>query len=143
MEKPKEIQEMKYQILVTDDDRGIRKLLSITLTKAGYSVDTAESGKCALELVQQKRYHLIILDLKMPEMDGITTLRGIRELEPHIPVYFHTAFQSEYMEQLKDLKNQNVEFELLQKPVGKNRLLRVVDQILESNYTHVNDRTKK
>lgn len=62
-------------ILVVDDEIGIRELLSDILTDEGYSVDTAENAHCAREKIKEKVFDLILLDIWMPDTDGVTLLK--------------------------------------------------------------------
>jgi len=77
------------KILVIDDDRGIRHLLDALLRDKGYSVLLAENGQKGLELFRQERPDVIVLDLKMPEMDGLTVLRHVRSLNLTQPVIIY------------------------------------------------------
>lgn len=72
---------MKEHILVVDDDKLFLDTVSNTLTKEGYSVVVARSGYEAIQKVKQSFFMLIILDIRMPELDGIETLKKIREIE--------------------------------------------------------------
>ena len=68
----------KATLLIVDDDKSIRMLLSHILTKAGYSLEQAENGKEAVKLLESTPIDLIILDIEMPIMDGIRTLGALR-----------------------------------------------------------------
>lgn len=77
-------------ILVCDDDKEIVEAVSIYLNQEGYEVVPAYNGREALELVKKKEIHLIILDIMMPELDGIHALLKLREQSP-IPVILLSA----------------------------------------------------
>lgn len=79
-----------YHILVCDDDRDIVSALKIYLTAEGYEVLEAYNGKQALEAVAAQEVHLILMDLMMPEMDGITATAKLRETS-NIPIIMLTA----------------------------------------------------
>jgi len=79
------------KVLVIDDEPGIRDLLDTLLRRKGYDVIVAESGQKGLECFRRARPDVIVLDLKMPEMDGLTVLRQIRSLDPIIPVIILTG----------------------------------------------------
>jgi len=83
--------EMK-KILVVDDEENIRFLYKEELGDEGYEVTLASSGKEALELLESGKPDLITLDIKMPEIDGIETLRRIKEIDEKIPVILCTAY---------------------------------------------------
>ncbi|MBS6510178.1 MAG: response regulator transcription factor [Clostridiales bacterium] len=79
-----------YHILVCDDDRDIVSALRIYLTAEGYDVLEAYNGKQALEAAATQEIHLILMDLMMPEMDGITATAKLRETS-NIPIIMLTA----------------------------------------------------
>ena len=79
------------KILVIDDDRGVRHLLNALLRRKGYDVVLAETGQKGLELFSQEHPDVIVLDLNMPEMDGLTVLRHVRQLNPTQPVIMLTG----------------------------------------------------
>lgn len=68
---------MDYRILVVDDDVQIRRVLRATLSAARYAVDTAASGEEALEMMKDRKYHLVLLDLSMPGVDGLELCRTL------------------------------------------------------------------
>jgi DNA-binding NtrC family response regulator len=84
----------KKRILVVDDEKSMCEYLEIALDREGYAVDTAQSGKEALKLFRENEYDAMIADIKMPELDGVSLLRKVRETNPAIPVVFITAYAS-------------------------------------------------
>jgi two-component system response regulator (stage 0 sporulation protein F) len=80
------------KILVADDEMAIRLLYSEELKEEGYEVYTAANGREALEIIDKVPLDLVILDIKMPEMDGIEALRQIKEKRPDLPVVLSTAY---------------------------------------------------
>lgn len=83
------------KILVIDDESGIRGLLDTVFRRKGHTVLLAESGLKGLELFQRERPDIIVLDLKMPDMDGLAVLRQIRALDLRTPVIVLTGAQIE------------------------------------------------
>jgi len=79
------------KILVIDDEQGIRNLLDTLLRRKGYDVVLADSGRKGLELFRREHPDVVVLDLKMPEMDGLTVLRKIHSIEPGKPVIMLTG----------------------------------------------------
>ena len=79
-----------YNVLICDDQPDIVNALKIYLKPEGYTVYTAENGVQALELVKEKDIHLILLDIMMPVMDGITATAKIREFS-NVPIILLTA----------------------------------------------------
>ena len=91
---------MSKHILLVDDDRLLLMTLKRILKGQGYKVSTAPSGEAALSRVQYDDYDLIISDLKMPHLDGIETVKRIREYlaqnaKPAIPEIFITGYAKE------------------------------------------------
>lgn len=82
------------KILVVDDDQGMRELLEIMLTEEGYRVSTSADAGKALARCRKETFDLIITDLKMPKMDGITFLREVKDLYPETMVILITAYAS-------------------------------------------------
>jgi len=83
------------RVLVVDDEATIRDLLSKTLALAEYDVDMAPDGRTALERLRIIPYDLLITDLKMPGVDGLTVIREARRLKADLPVIIITGFSNE------------------------------------------------
>ncbi len=83
-----------YSVLVVDDEANVRKLLSEIFTKEGYRVTTANNGQQALELVAQSPFDLVVMDIRMPVMNGLEAFHVLREHHPNITVIITTAFVS-------------------------------------------------
>lgn len=79
-------------ILVVDNDEDVREGLCRILSHAGYTVDVAANGMEALAYVKHRSCQLVITDILMPGMDGLTLLERLRELRPSLPVLLITAF---------------------------------------------------
>ena len=87
------------KILVIDDEQGIRNLLDTLLSRKGYEVVLASNGQKGLELFRRERPDVVVLDLKMPEMNGLTVLQQIRQLNPVQPVVILTGAATAEAEQ--------------------------------------------
>ena len=85
----------RSRVLVVDDESSIRELLQKTLALAEYEVDTAPDGRAALERLRLGNYDLLIADLKMPGMDGLTLIREAKRLKADLPVIIITGFSTE------------------------------------------------
>jgi len=83
------------RVLVVDDEATIRDLLSKTLALAEYEVDLAPDGRTALERLRMIPYDLLITDLKMPGVDGLSVIREARRLKADLPVIIITGFSNE------------------------------------------------
>jgi len=79
-------------ILIVDDEEKIRKILRIMITLKGHKVDEAANGEEALKKIKENAYDLVIADIRMSKMDGITLLQEINALEYPVPVVFITAY---------------------------------------------------
>jgi len=81
-----------WTILVVDDEESVRKLLTAVLKKEGYTVETAEDGRQAVEKAQAIKPALVIMDIRMPQMDGLAAFKAIREENKEVLVVLMTAF---------------------------------------------------
>ncbi len=81
-----------YRVLIVDDEQVIRFVLHEALAKEGYEIEEASDGEEAVLKVRNNSFDLIILDIKMPKMDGIEALKAIHKLNPRIPVVMITAY---------------------------------------------------
>ncbi len=126
---------MSKRILAIDDDEVIRKSFTLALEDTGYEVDTAESGEKGIEMQQKAGYDLIFLDLKMPGLDGVETLKGLRKIDESVPIYVITAFHKEFTDRLKALIEEGIAFDLIEKPIGRDRIVFVTRCILEGPMT--------
>lgn len=119
---------MRRPILVVDDQEEICRLLAESLTLEGFKVAMARSGSEALARVEQEPPDLIILDLVMPEMDGLETLRRIRERVGDVKVVVLTAYGT--AQRAREAMSLGVR-EFLGKPFDLDRLLRIVAEEME------------
>lgn len=83
------------RILVVDDEQAVRDLLAKTLTMADYDVDAADDGPSAIEKMRAVAYDLLITDLKMPGMDGLSVIREARKLAADLRVIIITGYSTE------------------------------------------------
>ena len=87
----------KSRVLVVDDEEALRTVLSTELSGEGYEVESASDGDEAISIVQNKKFDLVLLDIKMPKVDGFEVLKFIKKSYPAIKVIMLTGFA--------DLKN--------------------------------------
>ncbi|HAO50690.1 MAG TPA: DNA-binding response regulator, partial [Runella sp.] len=92
--------QIAHKVLVVDDDPDIVELLEYNLEKEGYEVATAANGRMAIETARSFIPELVVLDIMMPQMDGIETARQLREIPDFRNTYilFLTARSEEYSE---------------------------------------------
>ena len=89
------------RILVIEDDPDMRFILQKVLEKIGYRVQAVESGLKGLEAIRGERFHLAIVNIKMPVMGGEETIREMRKIDPQIPVVVVTGSPEWLTEELK------------------------------------------
>ena len=117
------------RILVVDDDRTTRELLSLQLRSAGYTVETAGGGAAALARVRRKRFDLVLLDVWMPGMDGLTVLGRLRD-EPSQPRVIVMTADDTSETMLRAIRAQAHRF--VTKPVEPKALVELVRSTLAS-----------
>ncbi|MBN2411275.1 sigma-54-dependent Fis family transcriptional regulator [candidate division KSB1 bacterium] len=118
----------KYNILVADDELSQRDALAGFLTKKGFSVITAQSGKEAVAVLKNKSVDLILTDLRMPEMDGMELLTAAKDINPNIEVIVMTAYGS--IEGATGAMKQGAA-DFITKPVDIEQLEMTVNKVLE------------
>ncbi len=113
---------MSINILVIDDEEVIRKSFILALEGTGYNVETAESGEKGVEKARENNFDLIFLDLRMPGIDGVETLRKLWTLGQTVPIYITTAFYDDFIDQLQSAADDAISFYLLKKPVDGDEI---------------------
>jgi len=126
MEKP------KVTILVIDDEKIIHESCGRVLQGEGFEVETALSGQEALEKLKEKRYNLVLSDIKMPGMSGVETLEKMKKEVPDITVVMFTGYSS--VETARDTMKLGA-FDYIPKPFTPEELLAVVKKALEKETT--------
>lgn len=115
-------------LLVVDDQPAIRQLLSETLESSGCEVVPAANGYEAIEIVQKNKPNLILLDLKMPGLSGLETLREINRFSPDVPVILITAYGE--LPDPREAERMGVRC-LIIKPFDLNEVRAVVRRVLD------------
>jgi len=116
------------RVLVVDDEKVQRELLQGFLEKEGYDVSSAESGEEALELAASQGFEIALIDLKMPGMNGVTTLKHLREKNPELLAIVMTAYAS--VETAVSAMKEGAH-EYLTKPIDLTELKMVLARTLE------------
>lgn len=122
-----------YNLLIVDDDKDTLRILERYLKTEAYSVYLAESGEEALKILAKTPVHLVFSDLIMPQMDGMTLISHIKEINPSIPVIIVTAFAS-IDSAVKAMRAGA--FDYVTKPVIREELLVKADKALEQFRIH-------
>jgi DNA-binding response OmpR family regulator len=120
------------RILIIDDEEAVRRSFILAFEDIGFKVDTAESGEKGLQMKKDSEYDLIFLDLNMPGMNGVETLRQIRKNDKKVPIYIFTAFHKEFMDQLRVAAGEGYDFEVIQKPMSLD-IVSITKHILEKS----------
>jgi DNA-binding NtrC family response regulator len=116
-------------VLVIDDKESMRAMLTTALSDEGYSVDAAEDGKKGLELARVKNYDLVITDLKMPDVDGLEVLSGIKDIDSDMAVVIMTAYGT-VETAVAAMKNGAYDF--ITKPFDPDHLTVIIERALEN-----------
>ena len=119
---------MDKKILLVDDEEGIRKVLSISLSDIGYQVFTAENGEDALEIFRTENPPIVLTDIKMPVMDGIELLRKIKDENPDTEVIMISGHGDMDLA-IKSLKYRAIDF--VTKPINDDILEIALDRAHE------------
>ncbi|OPX20998.1 MAG: Fis family transcriptional regulator [Desulfobacca sp. 4484_104] len=118
----------KFNLLVVDDELIIRESLAGWLQRDGYQVETAESGVQALKKAEAQHYDIMLVDVKMPEMDGLTLLKHLKERDPATAVVMMTAYGS--IEDAVEAIKQGA-FDYLLKPFDLEELSLTIDRLVQ------------
>lgn len=124
----------KARILVIDDDEGIRKVLSSALEDEGYAVDTAESGKEAIEKAEANFYNLALIDVRLTDMQGTKLLTEIKETTPKMVKIILTGFPA--LQNSIEAVNKGADGYLV-KPIDIDELLHMVKEHLKRQQEEV------
>lgn len=123
-------QEERGRVLVVDDEPAVARVARDVLTAIGYEVDVSEGGRAALERFAPERYDIVLLDITMPDMDGVEILHRMRELEPRVRVLLMTGHASDTIrERLRDYPDVRI----LSKPFSNERLASAVRRTLRGD----------
>lgn len=120
--------ETKANILIIDDEERIRNVLSDILNKKGLNTLSASNGKEGLTLIREKDTDVVLLDLVLPEMNGIEVLKKIKVIDPSLPVIMITAYGSvpNAVEAIKQGA-----FDFVEKPLDADKILVIIKNALE------------
>jgi len=115
------------RILVIDDDESFRKIVEYNLRQAGYEVVCAQTGSEGLAWVEKESFGVVITDIKMPGMDGLSVLREVKKRSPDTPVIMITAYGSIEMavEAMKEGAH-----DYITKPLNRHALLMTLEKAL-------------
>ena len=122
---------MKKRILVVDDEQDTCLALTNVLVEKGFVVDASDNPPLALKNFRKDLYDILILDIKMPKMNGFELYREIKKIDNKVKVCFLTASEfncGAFKDVLSDLK----ENQFIQKPIANEELIKIVNGITSS-----------
>ena len=115
------------RVLVVDDDREICEFMETFLAKDGFEVDSLSDPEMAAETVKDGAYHLVVLDLMMPKIDGIDVLKQIRKVDSDVAVVIFTGYPS-LDTAVQSMKLDAVDY--LKKPFNPDEFREVLDRVM-------------
>ncbi len=119
---------MKKPVLIVDDEKNIRLTLAQSLESIGVETEEASNGREAVERLKEKDFGLMLLDIRMPAMDGMEVLRKVREVRPDIRVIMITAYGT-IESAVEAIKLGAVDF--LQKPFDPDQIRDLVSRVMD------------
>ncbi|WPC66354.1 response regulator [Rhodoferax ferrireducens] len=120
---------MTQTILVIDDDAAVRGSFQLVLGEIGCVVRVAEDGLQGIAMAKEERPDLIFLDLKMPGIDGVETMRRLLAMDPTFNIYIVTAFSQEYLDDLKQAQAEGMTFQLANKPLSSTQIRHIARSV--------------
>lgn len=122
--------ETKASILLVEDEESLREALKLNLELDGYELSTADNGPDVLKMIKNEHFDLIILDIMLPDMDGITVCETIRVQQNDVPILFLSARNSS-ADRVLGLKKGGDDY--MTKPFNLEELLLRVDKLIMKN----------
>ena len=119
------VMEDQSNILIVDDNISLCRTICMVLERKGCAVSTANSGREAIEKMQESPFDPIFMDVKMPHMDGVETYRRIREIRPGAMVMMMTAYA---VEDLVQEALQEGAYGIVYKPVDIKTLVAIIEE---------------
>jgi CheY-like chemotaxis protein len=123
--------EAQPSILITDDDRHFRETLSRVLAPLGFRTLMAGDGEEAIDIVRRAEVHVVVLDMHMPKLTGLETLRLVKQIKAVLPCILLSG-------RLDDVIRAEAEreqaFSVLSKPISRGEFTRVVQRAMHSTY---------
>lgn len=120
----------KASLLVVEDEENLREALKLNLELEGYDVTTLDNGPAAVKIVKNEYFDLLILDIMLPEMDGVTVCETIRMQHNDVPILFLSARNSS-ADRVRGLKKGGDDY--ITKPFNLEELLLRIDKLITKN----------
>lgn len=119
----------KISILIVDDNINLCKILSAILKHKGYEVTIAENGLEAIHIIQKNPHHIMLMDIKMPLVNGIDAYLSIKDMGYDVKTILMTAYTTE--ERIKQYMKNGI-YGIIFKPVDVNMVLGLIEEICKS-----------
>ncbi len=119
----------QVRILIIDDDESIRKSISAVLQEQGYFVDTAEDGRAAIAKSKTTYYNLALVDIRLPDIDGVQLLTSMKEIAPKMVKIIVTGYPS--LQNAIDAVNKGADGYIV-KPIKIDQLLTMINEQLKN-----------
>src|SRR2546425_12886054 len=122
------------RILIVDDEPDVCEILEKVLEKNGFTADSFSDPLLALENFRPRSYDLLLLDIKMPDMDGFRLYQEMKKMDSKVKVCFLTASEMYYERYRKDEEFAGLDKDLfLRKPIQNEELIKEINRIMASN----------
>jgi two-component sensor histidine kinase/ActR/RegA family two-component response regulator len=129
--------EEKESILIIDDDESTCKSLSLIFRKKNYEIETAGTGEEAIEKARERFFNMALLDIKLPDMEGVELLAPLKEMHPDMVIIMVTAYAS--METAVRALNEGASFYII-KPLNMDEVLSTIREVLEKQKLVIENR---
>ncbi|MGD1119127.1 MAG: response regulator [Dehalococcoidales bacterium] len=116
------------KILVVDDNQDLLETFAMILKRRGYSVQTAGNGVSAVNKFKDQRFDVTLMDIVMPEMNGVDAFKKIKEMQPGAPIILMTAYSDE--ELLRTARYEGAR-QIIHKPIRIDKLLELINETAE------------
>ncbi|MFA5904818.1 MAG: response regulator [Desulfobacula sp.] len=120
----------KKKVLVIDDESVVLNSVHKILTSCGYDVETTSRAKIGVDRALKEPFHIVLTDIRMPEMDGLTVLRDIKRVKPTLPVLIITGYAS-VNSAIQAMKLGAANY--IEKPFEPDELARAVSGVIDSS----------
>jgi DNA-binding NtrC family response regulator len=118
-------------VMVIDDDINTRETLKDVLTEKGFNVTAAKSGEEAIEIAKTKPHHIILVDVKLPLLNGLETYSAIRNVNPKVKAIFMTAHREETKELVKQALERSA-YACLYKPFDVEDAVELIKEVYKA-----------
>ena len=116
----------KPTILVVDDNQDLLETFAMILKRRGYEVQTAVNGSSAIDKFKEQNFDVTLMDIVMPEMNGVDAFKKIKEIQPEAPIILMTAYSDD--ELIQSAKDEGVR-QIIHKPIRIDQLIDLINEV--------------